>query len=56
MRRTVLLLAAVIGMGAAMAQEFNCKVSVIAPQVQSTPKRVWESMETSISQMMNTRR
>lgn len=40
----------------ARAQEFNCKVSVIAPQIQSTPKRVFQSMETSIAQMMNTRR
>ncbi|MBP8823796.1 MAG: DUF4835 family protein [Flavobacteriales bacterium] len=40
----------------ARAQEFNCKVSVIAPQIQSTPKRVFQSMETSITQMMNTRR
>jgi hypothetical protein len=38
------------------AQEFNCKVSVIAPQIQSTPDRVWKSMETSITQMMNTHR
>lgn len=56
MRSTALLLAAVLCAGAAKAQEFNCKVSVIAPQVQSTPKRVWESMETSITQLMNTRR
>ncbi len=40
----------------ARAQEFNCKVSVISPQIQSTPKRVFQSMETSITQMMNTRR
>lgn len=38
------------------AQEFNCKVQVIAPQIQSTPKRIWQSMETAIVQLMNTRR
>lgn len=38
------------------AQEFNCKVSVIAPKIQSTPDRVWKSMETSITELMNTRR
>ena len=38
------------------AQEFNCKVQVIAPQIQSTPKRIWQSMETAITQLMNTRR
>jgi hypothetical protein len=37
-------------------QEFNCKVSVIAPQIQSTPKRIWQSLETAITQLMNTRR
>ena len=37
------------------AQEFNCKVQVIAPQIQSTPKRIWQSMETAIVQLMNTR-
>lgn len=38
------------------AQEFNCKVSVIAPQIQSYPKRVFQSLESAITQMMNTRR
>ena len=38
------------------AQEFNCSVSVIAPQIQSTPKRIWQSMETAIRELMNTRR
>lgn len=56
MRKTLVLLLAILGGGMAVAQEFNCKVSVLAPQAQSTPKRVFESMETSISQMMNTRR
>ena len=56
MRNSVLLLLAGLTVGTAGAQEFNCRVSVIAPQVQSTPKRVFESMETSITQLMNTRR
>lgn len=38
------------------AQELNCQVSVIAPQIQSTPKRIWKSMETSIYEFMNNRR
>jgi hypothetical protein len=38
------------------AQEFNAKVQVIAPQIQSTPKRIWQSLETAITQLMNTRR
>ncbi|MBK9421527.1 MAG: DUF4835 family protein [Flavobacteriales bacterium] len=56
MRNTLIFLFATLTGGTAVAQEFNCKVSVLAPQVQSTPKRVFQSMETSISQLMNTRR
>lgn len=56
MRRILLSLSLLIAFGAVRAQEFNCKISVIAPQVQSTPKRVWQSMESSINQLMNTRR
>lgn len=52
----VALLLCAWAIGPAEAQEFNCRVSVIAPKIQSTPKRVFESMETSISELMNTRR
>lgn len=38
------------------AQEFNCSVSVIHPQIQSYPKRIFESLESAITQLMNTRR
>lgn len=55
MRNKILLLF-VLAFVTAQAQEFNCKVSVIAPKIQSTPKRVFQSMETSINQLMNTRR
>ncbi|MCB0794938.1 MAG: DUF4835 family protein [Flavobacteriales bacterium] len=41
---------------AANSQEFNCQVSVIAPQIQSTPPRIWKSMETAILELMNNRR
>ena len=51
-----LLLLLLLHLSSAQAQEFNCKVQVIAPQIQSTPKRIWQSMETAITQMMNTRR
>ena len=56
MRIKLLLLFILLTFGAVQAQEFNCKVSVIAPKIQSTPKRVFESMETAITEMMNTRR
>lgn len=38
------------------AQEFNCQVSVIAPTIQSTPKRVWQSLENAIKEFYNQRR
>lgn len=56
MRSKLLLVLPLLALSPARAQEFNCKVSVIAPKIQSTPKRVFESMETSIAQLMNTRR
>lgn len=56
MRRIILSLASAVTLLTVQAQEFNCKVSVIAPQIQSTPKRVWQSMENAITQLMNTRR
>ncbi len=56
MRRTIAALLLIWTVGPLAAQEFNCKVSVIAPKIQSTPKRVFQSMETSIAELMNTRR
>ena len=56
MRRLPLLLVSLCLATASGAQEFNCKVSVVAPTIQSTPKRVWQSLENGITQVMNTRR
>jgi hypothetical protein len=38
------------------AQEFNSKVSVIAPQVANAEPRIFKSLENSVMQLMNTRR
>lgn len=54
-RFLILLLVFCVSLSA-RAQEFNCQVSVIAPTIQSTPKRVWQSMEGAIRELMNTRR
>lgn len=40
----------------ALAQEFNCKVSVIAPQIANSDPRIYKSLEQSLMQLMNTRR
>lgn len=54
--RSAALLMALCGFSVSHAQELNCTVSVIAPQIQGTPKRIWKSMETSIYEFMNNRR
>lgn len=36
-----------------MAQEFNCTVSVVAPQIQNVDKKVFETMQQSIYEFMN---
>lgn len=38
------------------AQEFNCQVNVIAPQVANARPELWKAMETSIRELMNNRR
>ncbi|MFN3876479.1 MAG: DUF4835 family protein, partial [Flavobacteriales bacterium] len=40
----------------AAAQEFNCQVSVIAPQIAQAQTGVFRSMETAIKEFFNTRR
>ncbi|MBK8338742.1 MAG: DUF4835 family protein [Flavobacteriales bacterium] len=56
MRKYLLLVLLLLAAPSMRAQEFNCTVSVIAPQIQSTPKRIWQSMETAIRELMNARR
>ncbi|MCB0763557.1 MAG: DUF4835 family protein [Flavobacteriales bacterium] len=41
---------------ASVAQEFNCQVSVIAPQVATAQPRVFQAMETAIREFMQNRR
>ncbi|MCB9170154.1 MAG: DUF4835 family protein [Flavobacteriales bacterium] len=56
MLRRTLVAILLVASWTAQAQEFNCSVSVIAPQIQSTPQRIWTSMETAIRELMNARR
>lgn len=39
----------------AFAQELNCTVSVISPQVQNTEKRIFETLQKDIREFMNSR-
>lgn len=52
---TAILFASVLAL-AVRAQEFNCKVSVIAPQIANQDPRIYKSLESAIMQLMNTRR
>ncbi|PKP18030.1 MAG: DUF4835 domain-containing protein [Bacteroidetes bacterium HGW-Bacteroidetes-21] len=41
---------------AASAQELNCRISVVSPQVQGTNKKVFESMQKDLYEFMNNRK
>ena len=56
MRTLITLLAAIVLSCVSIAQEFNCKVSVIAPQIANQDPRIYKSLESAIMQLMNTRR
>ena len=38
------------------AQEFQCNVQVVSPAVQGTNKRVFETLQTALTEFMNTQR
>lgn len=56
MRRICLPLAALLLAASSPAQEFNCQVSVIAPQVATAQPRVFQSLETAIKEFYQNRR
>jgi hypothetical protein len=55
MRKTASLLFLLLALGVG-AQEFNCQVSVIAPQIATAQPRVFQSLEQSIREFFNSRR
>jgi len=42
--------------GSAIAQELNCQVSVLTPQLQETNKQIYETMQSQIREFMNSRK
>jgi hypothetical protein len=56
MHRILFPLAAGLFGVTSFAQEFNCQVSVIAPQVANARPELWKAMETSVREYMNNRR
>jgi hypothetical protein len=53
--RNLLLIALLIVLSVpiAMAQELNCSVSVISPRIQSSDKRIFTTLQTSIMEFIN---
>ena len=41
--------------GSVLAQQLNCTVSVISPQVQNTERRIFETLQNDIREFMNSR-
>ena len=56
MMRLTLLLILLIQVVAGTAQEFNVQVQVIAPQIQGTDRRVYESLQKSLYEFVNDRK
>ncbi|WP_430809807.1 MULTISPECIES: DUF4835 family protein [unclassified Carboxylicivirga] len=52
MRYVIVVLCLLLGVNL-VAQEFQCRVQVVSPQVQSTNKKVFETMQTAIMEFMN---
>lgn len=55
MTRFLTFLLVLVSIGAE-AQELNCTVSVISPQIQNTEKRIFETLQKDIREFMNTTR
>jgi hypothetical protein len=56
MTRLILLLILLLQVVAGTAQEFNVQVQVIAPQIQGTDRRVYESLQKSLYEFINDRK
>lgn len=56
MKKLVLIVGVFMFFTSANAQELNCKVTVISPSIQMSNKRIFNSLQQSIWQFMNTRK
>ncbi|MBL7963437.1 MAG: DUF4835 family protein [Flavobacteriales bacterium] len=56
MLRTCLILFWLACLSPLRAQEFNCSVTVIAPQVAIGEPRIWKNLENTVKEFMNSRR
>lgn len=56
MKKLLILITCFTFIWGARAQELNCDISVITPQIQGTQKRVYESLERAMEEFMNGRK
>ena len=52
----ILIVAVFFSSGSVVAQELNCQVSVLTPQLQETNKQIYETMQSQIREFMNSRK
>lgn len=55
MRRTIILLLALVWFNGSQAQELKCNVQIVSQQVQGTNKQVFETLQNAIFEFMNNR-
>lgn len=56
MRRLTSIVILLLTLGTLSAQEFNCQISVIAPQVSNAEPRIFKSLENAIKEFYQSRR
>jgi len=56
MKKPVLLLSALLVACMSYAQELNCQVTILTPQIQTSDKHVFTTMQTAIYEFMNNTR
>ena len=55
MTRILVFMILFLTSGSVLAQQLNCTVSVISPQVQNTERRIFETLQNDIREFMNSR-
>jgi hypothetical protein len=53
MRKLMILFIAIFSFGKLDAQELNCTVTVLTPRIQSTDKKIFTTLQTSLYEFMN---
>jgi hypothetical protein len=56
MFRRTLIIIALVSSFSALAQEFNCTISVSTPQIEGTDRRIYQTLQTSLYEFINQRK